>query len=426
VLFFGLHEAPTFASGVRQSANALWSPADLMGRQDKALAFYMIATINAVVSVLLPVFILGAFVFKLFRHDPLTWRKKISVEAHPSGFYVLAARFYNHFTVPAADVRVRAWLRWIPPDNLSVHRNKRLQLIVRGQHDDEPTWPLAVSAEPTTVRVLMCDTQQIPVSNEEITIQGERVPLESATIVLIADGITPTIGEQFRSLKTYSLGVDLDYELFQDITPGKPNSAEWKNFDGSQYSYVFVYGSLMRPVDLENAGIAPSEIMPAVLGGWRRCWNVASDPAAKNRVYHYPDGRAFEGRVASLGLTESRFSNTVGVLVHVNYKGLAAFDRREQDYIRTDVTRNFPQLPVNIRAPARIFTYVPRGEAVEAFARNKHEGRLAVVASYVESVREAARNVSDECLRDFNEAEGLSGLPVLELSRTDNAPESHA
>ncbi len=66
----------------------------------------MLAVANALVSVLLPIFVLGAFVFKLFRHDPLVWRRGVTIEAHPSGYYVLAARFYNHLKVATADVRV--------------------------------------------------------------------------------------------------------------------------------------------------------------------------------------------------------------------------------------------------------------------------------------------------------------------------------
>jgi hypothetical protein len=117
-------DGSSFGSSLRLALWAMWGPDNLLSRSDGSFIYYAIATVNAVVGVLLPVFVLGAFVFKLFHHDPLVWREKISVEAHPSGYYVLTARFYNHFQSAAADVRVRAWLRWNPVDNRTVYRKQ--------------------------------------------------------------------------------------------------------------------------------------------------------------------------------------------------------------------------------------------------------------------------------------------------------------
>lgn len=406
---------------VRRALLAMWSPDSLLAQANKSVPFYVMAVANALMGVLLPLFVLGAFVFKLFRHDPLVWRQRLTIEAHPSGYYVLAARFYNHFEVPVADVHVRAWLRWTAAENPTVLRNKRLHLLVGGQRDPEPAWPLAVTAGPTTVRIPLCLTSAItdPVKDIELSIQGECLLRDNATLVIIVDGTTTSVNEQFRSLKMYKLRDEIDDELFQDISPDRIIKSEWKNFDGTQLSYVFLYGSLMRRADLEAAGVDWADVMPVKLKGWRRCWNVACDPVTKKLVYRTPDGRAFNGMVVSLGLERSAHASVHGIIARVGYVALAKFDRREQEYVRTDVTRDisWPSLPV--ATPFRVFTYVPKREAVTEYERRKAAGELAVVTTYLHSVRDAANEVGSECLKDLNEAGGLDGVPVLDLARED-------
>lgn len=409
------------SEALRQALWGMWGPDNLLGVRGESTGFYIVAAANALVSVLLPVFVLGAFVFKLFRHDPLKWRKGLTIEAHPAGHFVLAARFYNRFTVPVADVCVRAWLRWTSAENPTVLRNKRLQLLVRGMHDDAPVWPLAIPAEPTTVRVVVASTgtDDMPFGDETFTIQGETVTRDDASIVLIAEGMATGINEQFRSMTTYSLRGDIEAELFQDITPNVRDQVEWRNFDGTQLTYVFVYGSLMREDDLRMAGLGDGERIRVSLRDWRRRWNVASDPAKKNRVYRKSDGNVFDGWVASLGIEAAIDEQVTGVVVEVGYETLAEFDKREQEYLRTDVTRLIVWRALRPSRPFRVFTYVPKPEAVQEFERRREDQTLAVVQSYYSSVAMAAEAINDDD-RDFDQATSLDGIPILALTREDH------
>jgi cation transport regulator ChaC len=408
---------PNALEAFRQSAWALWGPDNLFDLHGQSASFYSLAILNAVVGVLLPLFVLGAFVFKLFRHDPLVWRRSVSLEAHTMGHYVLAIRFYNGFRVPLADVQVRAWLRWRPESHPTVFRNKQLRLFVRGDGENGLAWPLAMPAEPTTVRVYLEPTSgTYPLFDDKILIQGEEVKRDDATIVLIAQGMASSLNEEFRSIMQYSLE-GIDEGLYQDVRPGQLEGPEWDNFDGMQTQYVFVYGSLMRHEDLRAAGLEGPEHLRATLDGWRRCWNVASDPARKNRVYRKADGTVFPGWVGSLGLERSEGEEVHGIVVEATPQMLANFDTREQDYDRTDVSDAIVWRKLRPSGPHRVYTYIPKPEAVREYERRRRLGgdALAIAESYFTSVKAAAAEVEGTDSADFDQAVTLHGVPVIPL-----------
>lgn len=267
----------------------------------------------------------------------------------------------------------------------------------------------------------MCSTSETGnlITDDEVVIQGECVPRKTATIIIMADGIIMSLDEQFRSVMTYNLRDEVEEETFQDIYPGVADLAEWSNFDGTQRSYVFLYGSLMRRADLQAVGVTPIDVMQAQLNGWRRRWNVASDPAVKNRTYGLPSGQVFTGMVGSLGLERSADEQVHGIVVRIGYVGLAELDKREQEYTRTDVTRDLSSRPPYPSSPFRVFTFIPKSETIQQYENKKSLGQLAIAASYFHSVRDAAREIGYECLDDVDRAGGLDGVPILELTRED-------
>ncbi|WP_336030202.1 gamma-glutamylcyclotransferase family protein [Geodermatophilus sp. FMUSA9-8] len=416
-----------FVDLVRRAFQAMWGPDSLFAERGRSLLYYLLALVNALVSVLLPVFVLGAFVFKLFSHDPLRWRRKLTLEVHPTGYFVLAARFYNRLTVDLADVRVRAWLKWTPPDSPTVHRNKQLELLVRGQHGDEHVWPIASPAEPTTFRVVLRTTAEpgLPVTPATIDVQGQSARRGTARLLVIVEGVMTSTNEEFRSRQEYSLrpGAIDEEGIFQDIGPEVGEDAGWANFEGTQDVYVFVYGSLMRDADLTAAGLDPRDARMATLEGWQRRWNVASDPARKNRRYrHRTAGRpVFTGRIVSLGLERMDGAVVRGVVVRVGPRQLADFDAREQDYDRSDVSPAVSWPQRDAARPPRVFTYVPKPEALAAFRDRLGTGDLVIVRSYFESVRDAAARIHGTD-GGFGGTADLNGAIVEDLDREDGVP----
>jgi hypothetical protein len=416
----------SFVNSVRLALWAAWGPGNIFGQADRPLVYYALGILNALLSVLLPVLLLGAFVFKLFQHDPLEWRQKLTVEAHPSGQFVLAARFYNRFTVDIADLRIRAWLRWTPLDNRSVRRNMRLQLLAPGQLDYEEALPLALPAEPTTVRVILGPTGNglDPLdSRNEILVQEELVSRSDASIVLVVDGITTSSSDVFRSTKNYRLDVDVEEDLFQDIPLGSLAGKEWDNFDGTQQAYVFVYGSPMVFDYFTRASLSVTKLQTAKLKGWIRAWNVANNPSIMNHIYYVLDNdgmrhHKFEGHVVSLGLASAEKGDVTGIVTRVGYNNLAEFDLRAINYDRVDVTADIDISweSTGPEIPSRVFTYVPKKEAIDEFERLKKLNCVVVEKNYYESVRDAINRRDSKCLAGYEEVE-LAGIPIIRMER---------
>lgn len=426
LLLLVAREPAGYTELLRRALWGMWGPDNLLARTGESAGYYAVAVANAAAGTLLPIFVLGAFVFKLFRHDPIVWRESLTIEAHPTRNYVLVVRFYNRFRPEVADVGVRAFVRWVPPSNETVYRNRPVKLLLRDTPVDALQWPLAGPGEPTSVRVLLCSTREEPepLRPDAILVQGEWIPRESARLIIVVTGTTTGVNEDFRSARIYDLSgesSEIQEDIFQDITLGEPDQREWRNFDGAQSMYLFLYGSLMRDEDLRQEGIEPKRGVQVTLTDWRRAWNVASDPRTKNRVYVDRATRApYDGRIASLGLERHSGGAVCGIMVPVDHRLLAAFDVREQDYDRTDVTHhitcNYGARP---EGPFRVFTYVPQESAVEEFTRQRTANRLAVRRHYYDSIRNAASLVGADCVHDLEEANArLNGVRILDLDIT--------
>lgn len=420
-----------FGELLRTAFWAMWGPDNLLARPGESFGYYVLGVANALMSVLLPIFLLGAFVFKLFRHDPLRWRNSVTVEAHPSGYFMLTVRFYNQFSSDVADVNVRAWVRWVLPSDQTVYRNRSVRLWSPRQLVESREWPLAMSGEPTTARVIMCEYGEEgdgvdPLNPDQILIQDEWIPRRTGRLVVVVTGTTTGINEEFRSTKIYSLSGEsgeIQEDIFQDIDPASSDVSEWRNFDGSQKMYVFVYGSLMRDKDLQDAGIDPDDAIRVTLQGWRRRWNVASDPAAKNRVYTVTEtGVPFPGMIGSLGVERvgpGQEGEVRGVMAPVDYRLLRKFDLREQDYNRADVTRQIAfDLAPQPAEPFRVFTYVPKDSAVRDYAEPRKGELIAVRKGYYDSILDAATQSYGEVPLDLARANrGLedASVPVIAM-----------
>jgi hypothetical protein len=273
----------TLVESVRESMSISWDPGTAFTQPGRPIALYLYGIANALIAVLLPTLLLGSFVFKLFQHDPLQWRRSLTIEAHPSGHYVLAARFYNRLPVDAADLRVRAWLRWVPTDNKSVRRVKSLTILGRGQNAIEETdaFPLASPFEPTTVRVVLGQTERgDPIDGDgKIWVQGELVHREDASIVLVVDGATVTLSNPFRSTIEYSLDSAADIDMFQDIPLDSERGYEWSNLTGPSKYTCF---STAFSCDLKSWPELASRPLMSALLRFRTTWACGTSRATSS------------------------------------------------------------------------------------------------------------------------------------------------
>jgi hypothetical protein len=420
----------SITDALRRSTWAMWGADNLLSQDGKSALYYTLGIVNGAVSITLPVFLLGAFVFKLFRHDPLQWRRTLTVEAHPSGSFVLAARFYNRFTVDISDLRVRAWIRWIPDESETVRRNRRLELLGTLPRDVEDALPLAAPGEPTTTRILLDATSATtdPLDGGgTLLVAGERIPRQAASIVIIVDGLAGVTNEAFRSTKVYSLQTDLSNGGYQNIPLDAADGAEWDNFDGVQREYLFVYGAMLPDLESLAQGAAGAAELPTVaLAGWKRSWCVATDLESLRTYDVHGDGASnnqFVGTLVGLGLVRDEGSCTLGVLVEVGYSRLAGFDLQGRNYRRMDVTSDvlWQSMSRPVDSGARVYAYVPRRGAVQGFHELRAAGNAAVDRAHLLSVREAADRLGPQFVRNFDDAQRYPDVPVLDLAPAADA-----
>jgi hypothetical protein len=184
--------------------------------------------------------------------------------------------------------------------------------------------------------------------------------------------------------------------------------------------YVFGYGSL--------AAWAAHASAPAELDGARRVWGVAMDnreaiPGYK--VFLDPaDGSRPPVHVAFLDLDLTGGApgepSVNGILVAVDAVALAAFDRRERNYERTDVTDRVAG------APGRVWAYTGSAGGRARLAAGLRQGTAVVSRAYLDGVREAFARLGDGQAERFRATTQPPPAPVRELRRVDLPPRAPA
>ena len=140
---------PTYATAFRDMAQALMSPGELLGQDDRPAPYYAIALMASAIAYIAPVFLLGSFVLKLFVLDPIVWKQSVTVEDRIGCGAVLVFRFYNasRHTLIGAAVTVTAEVS-SPSDPTSV-RSRAMAVVT---HDTERaearTWASVLPYEP--------------------------------------------------------------------------------------------------------------------------------------------------------------------------------------------------------------------------------------------------------------------------------------
>lgn len=163
---------------------------------------------------------------------------------------------------------------------------------------------------------------------------------------------------------------------------------------------VFAYGSLTHPGE---AGL-----LPATLSGFRRSWDVCTDNDTATAVrYLDPEtGERPSLQVLFLNLTPDPHAVTAGLVLPVTPADLELLDRREGNYVRTEVTGQVSGAGL----PSVIWTYLGRPDRVRRAQRAVAEGTAVIREDYLHTIREAFE-------RHGWPVEVDPGIPVRRLRR---------
>jgi hypothetical protein len=172
--------------------------------------------------------------------------------------------------------------------------------------------------------------------------------------------------------------------------------------------HVFGYASL----------VAAPAVARAVLRGHRRVWGVAMDNAIEvpgYKVYALPDGTRPALAVAFLDLEAADGANVEGALLAVDAPGLAAFDTRERQYERLDVTALVDPAP-----GGPVWAYIGRAPGRARVAAGRAgTAPVAIQRSYVDLVDAAFAALGDDALARYRASTEAPPFPVLDLTRID-------
>lgn len=170
--------------------------------------------------------------------------------------------------------------------------------------------------------------------------------------------------------------------------------------DRSGVDYVFGYGSLVAlRTPLVVAGVAYPAV-PCRLQGFGRGWGVAMNNwEAAPEKKHYVDRasrRAPRIRIAFLDLEEQAGVAVNGLAIPVDAAQLAAFDAREVNYERIEVS---PALEP--RLSGRVFVYRGTEEARARRHDDESGTDICVSGEYVAAVRQAFADLGEGALAEF-------------------------
>jgi cation transport regulator ChaC len=177
-------------------------------------------------------------------------------------------------------------------------------------------------------------------------------------------------------------------------------------------AYVFGYASLVALAE---------DAVPARLHGYRRFWGAAMNNwEGGEGAKHFLDRETGERpriRVAYLDIEPREGSTVNGVAIPVDENRLSAFDAREINYARIDVTDTFePASSAEVPAdPARVFVYVGLPAARERCRQGHTDGNIFVSRDYAAGVRLAFEQLGADALAEYERTTDPLPFPERDL-----------
>lgn len=181
--------------------------------------------------------------------------------------------------------------------------------------------------------------------------------------------------------------------------------------------YLFVYGILVSPEQVVATLDHPfdrEKMSNAILSGWERAWNVASDKVSHpERTLLSPDGSEFDGVTVALGIEQrGGGSECDGAVIPVTDADLPDFDRRERSYDRVDVTSSVTW--AGKPSDCVVYAYVPRADVRKRVQDAVDDGRpVCIRKGYLDVVHAAFAQISQ--IESFTRLTKASRFPVREL-----------
>ena len=420
-----LLERPAWPPGadVRSMVLEILNPGGLLGRAGQSTGFYAFAVAACLVGYLAPIFLLGAFVFKLFVRDPIVWRRTVALQDRIGLGAVLVFRFYNAGRRPLSGLTVKVYAVVETSRAPASVEHRAMSVLARGNnYVDTREWELAPPQEPFSVYVPLSVPGTHLVSSAEaaadarIDLQGFRAAKDRISFVVRVEGTDSGTGTAFMSMRTYRAAADILLGAFQsiDFDPGVPATrwSGWHNFDGAQELLLFVYDELVDTERLERLlgerATYPRPPEPAVADGWIRVWDSARPsvpPAGRVRAASAP--KVF----ARLGLRPKAGGRCTGLLLSITLDWIDALDNRRVDCDRIEITDAFePPAGASRRI---VYAYIPNQHQRDVFDEALRTGRAAVAYDDLASVEDAFEQLGAQALADYRVQTPSPPLPVV-------------
>lgn len=178
-------------------------------------------------------------------------------------------------------------------------------------------------------------------------------------------------------------------------------------------AYVFGYASLVTP---------EGDTVLGRLHGYRRYWGAAMNNwEGGAEAKHFLDrdtGERPRIRVAYLDIEPSEGSVVNGIAIPVDAERLRAFDAREINYERVEVTGAFESAVDGDKAtdaPARVFTYIGLDAARERCRQGAADGDVYVSRDYAAGVRLAFERLGADALAEYERSTDPLPFPERDL-----------
>ena len=331
----------------------------------------------AVIGVILPAWLLGAFVYLVFKFDPIVWKKTASYENPGNGRAHVTFRFYNGSSETISGMKVKVTARYttddrpatraVEPMKLNTGMNRPLQDCIE--------WPISDPAMAQSVRMPLAEVDGCV--GVEFARLDRLIPHEKVEYVVEVSGMLTGTGNEIRSQHLYRADEVIEghfQEIDIDVSVPPREWSGWQGWENNVHLFVFGYGSLLNSQSASRT-LGDAEALTyanAVLAGYELAWNAGLVTGAAEGV---------DGIAVALGLEESPEGRCEGSVIAITRDDLVRLDNREINYARVDVTETITWEG----APEHrtVVTYVPLADSVagsrspEAFVSQAYASSVA-------------------------------------------------
>jgi cation transport regulator ChaC len=405
----------------------------------------VLATFAAIVGALTPAVILSVLVVRIFSVRPFVWRSRMNVctmielrsdvpravGGDEDG--IIAIRWYKHLNgLTINDLSAEVYYAFYETsaiDGSVFFRRERLCVLDADGHEaDRRVWPQIMNPMPLTLWIPL----RAPLAEGRIAeIQGRKVFYDVATIFVKVQGKIGGLGIELQDEHQYVLSHDAQrgraVSVQVDASVPARRWRGWARFDEAATYGIFAYGKLVSTAEFAGltgaAAVENKDCARAALRGWKRSWSVGMDNTGAAEV-HYVDpatGDPPPGQILFLNLEPDGAARTEGIVFRIPPSQLIHIDRREQDYVRVQVTDMLDLAP-GFDCPDVVWAYVGKDEYVRLARQAIIRGTALILRQYLDAACDALGSYDGLLLQTFAETELPARVPVVALTRVAAGP----